>query len=143
MKSRSLLAPASLLAAALLLVAGLSMTGGFAQSGPRWEAVKSEVPVGKNVRIEVRLVGADAKPIIGEIKVSSSRLDMGPDGMKTMTAPLRPVASNQPGVVAFDTDIAMAGRWALTVTANVAGQAAPVSGEVVFGRSLGSGSAPR
>ena len=126
MKSRSLFAAASPLAAALLMLAGLTTTGVVAQSGPRWEAVRTEVPVAKSVRLEVRMVGTDAKPIVGNISVSSSRLDMGPDGMKTMTAPLRPVASSQPGVVAFETDIPMAGRWALTLTANVAGQAAPV-----------------
>jgi Cu(I)/Ag(I) efflux system membrane fusion protein len=104
----------------------------LAQSDPRWEAVRSEVPVGKGVRLEVRLVGPDAKPVTGNISVSSSRLDMGPDGMQTMTAPLRPVSSSTQGVIAFETDIVMAGRWALTVTANIAGQAKPASGTVIF-----------
>ena len=63
MKSRSLFAAASPLAAVLLLLSGLVPTGVFAQSGPRWEAVRTEVPVAKSVRLEVRLVGTDSKPI--------------------------------------------------------------------------------
>ena len=136
MKKRSLAisasAAAGAFAAVMLLFFGLVSIDVLAQAGPRWEAVKSEVPVGKAVRLELRLVGADAKPIVGDIKVTSSRLDMGPDGMKTMTAPSRSVASNTPGVIAFETDIPMAGRWALTLSATIAGQTAPVSGVVIF-----------
>jgi Cu(I)/Ag(I) efflux system membrane fusion protein len=104
-----------------------------AQDAPvSWQAVKAEVPVGKSVRLELKLAGADGRAVAQGVTVTSTRLDMGPDGMKTMTAPLRPVASPSPGVVAFDTDLVMAGRWALTISANVAGQPKPVSGVVVF-----------
>ena len=104
-----------------------------AQTGaPAWETVKTEVPVGKSVRLEIRLIGAGANPVTSGVTVTSTRLDMGPDGMATMTAPLRPAASATPGVLAFDADLAMAGRWALTISAKVEGQPKPVSGKVVF-----------
>lgn len=101
-----------------------------AASGPTWEAVQVEVPVGKAVRLEVRLRGASAAP--GTITVTSSRIDMGPDGMPTMAAPLRQVTAEAPGTLAFEADLAMAGRWALTLETNVAGQSQPVKGTVVF-----------
>ncbi len=81
---------------------------------PTWEAVKTEVSFGKSVRLEVRLNGGNAAP--GTITVTSSRIDMGPDGMPTMSAPLRQVQSTTPGVLAFEADLPMAGRWALTLT---------------------------
>ena len=105
---------------------------GIAQTGPAWEAVKAEVPVGKSVRLEVRLTGAGSPPAASGITVTSTRLDMGPDGMKTMTVPVRPVASATPGVLAFETDLVMAGRWALTISAKVEGQSKPVSSTVIF-----------
>lgn len=101
-----------------------------AASPPTWEAVKAEVPIGKSVRLEVRLAGGNATP--GTMTVTSSRIDMGPEGMPTMSAPLRQVETTTPGVLAFETDLAMAGRWALTLTAKVEGQSEPVKGNVVF-----------
>jgi len=102
------------------------------QHGFRWEAVRSEIPVGKGVRVEVRLVDTDSRPALGAVSAMSARLDMGPDGMKTMAAPLRPASTAEPGVLAFETDIAMAGRWALTITGAVKGSGQPVEGVVVF-----------
>jgi Cu(I)/Ag(I) efflux system membrane fusion protein len=99
---------------------------------PHWEAVQADVSTGKSVRLEVRLAGVKAPPAASDITVTSKRLDMGPDGMESMTAPLKQVAATTPGVVAFETDIPMAGRWALTITAKVDGQPEPVSGTVVF-----------
>lgn len=99
---------------------------------PTWEALNPEIPVGNNVRLELRLVGADGKPVTAPVTVQSSRLDMGPDDMAEMTARLRAATATAPGSVAFETDIVMAGRWALRITAAVPGQSEPVSGVVVF-----------
>lgn len=101
-----------------------------AASPPTWEAVRAEVPTGKAVRLEVRLSGGNAAP--GAVTVTSSRIDMGPDGMPTMAAPLRQAASTTTGVLAFEADLPMAGHWALTLTAKVEGQSEPVTGTVVF-----------
>ena len=110
-----------------LFAAGLS-----AAAAQSWQAVTPEIPVAKNVRIELRLIGADGKPVTEPIAVRSTRLDMGPDGMGSMTARIKPVAATAPGTVAFETDIVMAGRWAFSVTGTVAGQSAPVSGVVIL-----------
>ncbi|MBM3582392.1 MAG: hypothetical protein FJX37_10575, partial [Alphaproteobacteria bacterium] len=118
--------------AAIFLVSVMPGVGIANQHVLRWEAVKSEIPIGKGVRIEVRLVGADSKPVAGNVSVTSTRLDMGPDGMKTMTAPVRPVSSTEPGALVFESDIPMAGRWALTIAGIVAGSRKPIQGVVIF-----------
>ena len=100
--------------------------------GPRWEAVSAEVMAGQNVRLTLRLVDANSNAITSPITVTSTRIDMGPDGMATMQAPLRLVPPPEPGTLAFDTDLAMAGRWALTITATVEGYPEPVTGTVIF-----------
>lgn len=122
----------ALIAASLAFVFASSHSGIAASDQPRWEAVKAEVPTGKAVRLEVRLIGAGGAPVVSGVTVASTRLDMGPDGMAAMTAPLKPVPGSSPGVIAFDSEIAMAGRWALTITAKVEGRPQPVSGVVVF-----------
>jgi Cu(I)/Ag(I) efflux system membrane fusion protein len=116
-------------AAALLF---MFAAGSFGTATQKWQAVNPEIPVAKNARLELRLVGADGKPITGPITVKSTRLDMGPDGMEEMTARLKPVPAATPGVVAFETDIVMAGRWALSISASVPDRSEPVSGVVVL-----------
>ena len=95
-----------------------------------WEAVNPDVSTGKGVRLEIRLAGS--KPITGPITVQAARLDMGPDEMKEMVAPLKQLSSLQPNVLAFEAELVMEGRWALSVTAAIPGETQPVTGEVVF-----------
>jgi membrane fusion protein, copper/silver efflux system len=122
----------ALLALAALFFFNLThATLSFAQA-PKWEAVKAEITTGKKVRLEVKLVGIDPAPALADIKVTSTRIDMGPDGMETMAAPVKALPSTTPGVLAFETDLSMAGRWAFTITATVKGQPKPITGKVVF-----------
>lgn len=103
-----------------------------AQNATTFEAVKTEVPVGKNVRIELKVTGVTPPPVSTDITIEKQRLDMGPDGMETMTAPLKPVIGSTRGVIAFDADFVMAGQWALNITAQIKGQAAPVTSTIIF-----------
>ena len=103
-----------------------------AQNTLAFEAVKAEVPVGKNVRIELRLVGVDPAPAVSDIVIEASRIDMGPDGMATMTAPLKQVMGTSPGVLAWQTELVMAGRWAFSIKARVKGHSEPVTSTVIF-----------
>ena len=119
-----------LLLAALALVSVPLISG--AADDPSWQAVNPQVPVGKNVRIELKLTGIIPPPAASDIKVTATRIDMGPDGMAAMVAPLKALPSPAPAVLAFETELVMAGRWAFTITANVKGVGQPVTGTVVF-----------
>lgn len=122
------------LAIALLATLALLATNSRAAESEshRFEAVATEIPVGNGVRLEVRLVGADGTVVPANATVTATRLDMGPDGMAGMTTRITQSPSDQPGMLAFDADVMMAGHWALTITATVEGLAAPVSSVVVF-----------
>lgn len=122
----------ALVVAVFALLVWSAWTRMESDGSPRWEAVETEIPVGKGVRIAVKLVDSGGSPIAGAISVASARLDMGPDGMAGMTAPLKPLAGTADGTLAFETDLVMAGRWALTLTATVGGFAHPISSTVVF-----------
>lgn len=120
----------ALLLAAAFAIINVPMSA--AAADPTWQAVNPQVTVGKNVRIEVKLVGIEPPPAAADVQVTATRIDMGPDGMASMAASLKPLPSPGPGVLAFEADLVMAGRWALAITATVKGQAKPVTGTVVF-----------
>jgi hypothetical protein len=103
-----------------------------AQEDLSWTPAPAEVPLGTGVRVAVLIEGPDGAVAIDPDAVTEVRIDMGPDGMATMAAPLRPVASGPGESLAWEADLAMAGRWALTVTAIVPGEPEPVTGEVIF-----------
>ncbi|HYK79414.1 MAG TPA: hypothetical protein VEU95_07285 [Micropepsaceae bacterium] len=119
------------------LIIGLFITPGAttasfgANNGPHWEAVNAQVPAGKLTHLDVRLIGANGKPVTGKVMVTQTRLDMGPDNMAAMTTMVRPVVSAQAAITSFEAQLSP-GRWALNISANVAGMNQPVVGQVVF-----------
>lgn len=119
------------LAIALFATPSVTTASFGASNGPHWEAVNAQVPAGKPTHLDVRLVGADGKPVTGKVTITQTRLDMGPDNMEAMTATVGPVVSAQAAVTSFEAQLSP-GRWGLNVSANVAGMNQPVTGQVVF-----------
>ncbi|HRE60055.1 MAG TPA: efflux RND transporter periplasmic adaptor subunit [Micropepsaceae bacterium] len=128
----------SMVVAAVLALAGVALvaiTLPFLTATPEearleWEAINAEIREGKDVHLAIRLVGAGDVP--GPATLLSARLDMGPDGMAGMEAPLDPVPVQVGGVLIFRADLTMAGRWSLAVSAAVEGRSEPVNGNVIF-----------
>jgi len=118
----------------IALAAAVSLTGpAFAGAVDYvFEPVKSEVKKGDGVVVSVRLKHkATGKPVTDAV-IAQTRIDMGPDGMAEMASPITPVPSNEPGVYAFKTDLAMAGRWMLSIAAKVQGEPETVIGKITF-----------
>ncbi len=86
---------------------------------------------GKSV-VSVRLMH-DGKPVSGAI-VIQSRADMGPIGMASMTAPIKPLGEKLPGSYRFEVTNGPVWKkpdnWALSFKAKVQGVAQTVSGSV-------------
>ena len=119
--------------AAILAFAGLWTVASAQSQSYKFEPIKQEILVGEGIRIEVRLIDPGGKPVSVElVKLTATRLDMGPDGMAMMDTPLTPVETDVPGVFAFEADIVMAGRWALAIEAQVEGQLETVKGAVIY-----------
>jgi len=96
------------------------------------QPVSSEVKTGKGVVVAMRLVNKiTGKPVTDAI-IFRSRLDMSPDGMSAMTAPLTALPTTEPGVYAFRTDLVMSGGWSLKLMAKVQGEPATIQGIVIF-----------
>ncbi|MEN3974271.1 FixH family protein [Emcibacter sp. SYSU 3D8] len=89
------------------------------------------VKAGAPATFTVQIMGPDMRPVTGA-KVSATRVDMGPDGMAEMTGKIVPAGSADPSRYAFSTTLSMPGRWAVTIEAQIPGEAAPVRGQVIL-----------
>ena len=123
----------SILATAAFLVA-MNLTGAaFAGANDYvFEPVKVEVKKGDAAVVSVRLKHKTTGKPVTDAMIVQTRIDMGPDGMGEMASPLTAVASNEPGVYSFKTDLSMAGRWLLSIAAKVQGEAETVVGKITF-----------
>ena len=80
----------------------------------------------------VRLIRiTDGKAVPAAVMVQT-RADMGPVGMGEMTTPVKTMGEAEPGVYRFEVQPGMTGKWALTLTARVQGEAEAVRGRVVI-----------
>jgi hypothetical protein len=120
------------------LLSALLVTAAWATralAGPQdyaFEAATPEVRKGEDAVVAVRLVHKPTGQPVPDAVIFQTRLDMAPDGMPTMTTPVTPLPSTEPGVYPFQTDLVMAGGWRLTLQAKVQGEPATVSGEVLL-----------
>jgi hypothetical protein len=87
-----------------------------------FEPVKAEVKKGDDVIVSVRLKHKVTGKSVSDAVIVQTRIDMSPDAMGEMASPLTPVASNEPGVYSFKTDLSMQGRWLLSIAAKVQGE---------------------
>lgn len=96
-----------------------------------FQLVQREIKQGEAV-IAVKLVHKPSGRAIPDALVFAKRLDMGPEDMAAMIAPLEPVASTEPGVYRFKTNLSMAGKWALSLGAKVQGETGSVENKLIL-----------
>src|SRR5712691_10166195 len=109
-------------------VVSLNTTAFAGANDYTFEPVKAEVKKGNGVMLTVRLVHKPSGKPVSDAVIVSPRVDMSPEGMATMTASV----TADPGTYGFTSDLAMAGRWLLTVSAKVQGEQETVTGKVTF-----------
>ena len=81
--------------------------------------------------IAVKLVHKPSGRTIPDAVIFAKRIDMGPEGMEAMTAPIEAVSSTEPGVYKFKTDLTMSGQWALSLGAKVQGETGTVENKLI------------
>lgn len=86
-----------------------------------FQLVQTEVKHG-DAELAVRLVDKRIGKAVPDAVIFSKRIDMAPDGMPTMAAPLETLPSTEPGVYRFKTALSMAGNWQLSLSAKVQGE---------------------
>ena len=119
--------------AALAAMMSLAGSAAFAAASDyAFEPVNAELKKGDDVTVAVRLTNkATGKPVVNAV-IFRTRVDMALDGMAEMESPVTPLPVKDPGVYAFKTDLPMAGRYQLTLSAKVQGEAETVTGKVVI-----------
>ena len=96
-----------------------------------FSAVQSEVSIEGEAVVDVHLIHQPSGKPVENAVIFETRLDMSPDAMGEMTAPVSAQGSPAPGVYRFAIAPTMAGRWELKLSAKVQGEAETVSGSVV------------
>jgi hypothetical protein len=111
----------------------LAATFGPASADPKdfeFQLVQTEVKQGDAV-VAVRLIDKRSKKPVPGAVIFAKRIDMAPDGMASMAAPLAEVPSDAPGEYRFKTNLSMQGRWQLSLGARVQGETGAVQSKLV------------
>src|SRR5262245_17850699 len=118
--------------AAIAAILGMTSAASAAPDDYVFEPVKAEVKRGGDAVVAVRLKHKSTGKPVTDAVIVIKRIDMAPDGMADMASELTPVPSDEPGVYAFKSELAMAGRWLLSLAARVQGEQQLVVGKVTF-----------
>ena len=116
------------LAATLSLAASVALAGAGDYT---FEPVNPEMKKGDDVTLAVRLTNKQTGKPVADAVIFKTRVDMAPDGMAEMESAVSPLPSKEPGVYAFKTDLPMAGRYQVTLSAKVQGEPETVTGKVI------------
>jgi len=118
------------------LAADMKMTSPMAMSasGPyRFELAEPPKSTGAGTSIVAIKLLHNGKPVSGAV-IIQSRADMGPMGMATMTAPIKPLGEKPPGIYRFEIKNGPVWRkpdnWAVSLSAKVQGVMQTVTGSV-------------
>src|ERR1700732_1610628 len=87
-----------------------------------FQLVQSEMKKGDGAIVAVRLVNKKSGRLVPDAVFFTKRIDMAPDAMQEMTAPLEQLPSIEPGNYRFKTDLTMQGRWQLSLGATGQGE---------------------
>jgi hypothetical protein len=97
-----------------------------------FQLVQSEIKQGDAAVVAVRLVDKRSGKTVPDAVIFAQRVDMAPDGMEAMTAPVEPLPSTEPGVYRFKTNLMMAGGWRLSLGAKVQGETGSLENKLEF-----------
>lgn len=124
--------PSKFTTAALAATISLAASAAMAGAGDyAFEPVNPEMKKGDDVTLAVRLTNKQTGKPVADAVIFKTRVDMAPDGMAEMVSDVAPLPSKEPGVYAFKTDLPMAGRYQVTLSAKVQGEAETVTGKVI------------
>jgi hypothetical protein len=97
-----------------------------------FQLVQSEVKIGDGGIVAVRLTNKKTGKPVPDAVIFAKRIDMAPDSMPTMKAPIELLPSTEPGVYRFKVNISMAGSWQLSLGAKVQGETGTVESKLVL-----------
>ena len=97
-----------------------------------FQLVQTDVKQGDGAVVVVRLVDKRSGNAIPDAVIFATRIDMAPEGMPTMAAPIELLPPSEPGVYRFKTDLMMAGGWQLSLGAKIQGETGTLENKLVL-----------
>lgn len=97
-----------------------------------FQLVQTEIKQGDGAVIAVRLLDKRAGKAVPDAVIFTTRIDMAPDGMPTMTAPIEALPSTTPGIYRFRTNLMMEGGWQLSLAAKIQGETGTLESKLVL-----------
>ena len=117
--------------AAVLSMAALS-TAHADIADYEFRLVQTDIKQGNGAIVAVRLVDKRSGKAVPDAVIFATRIDMAPDGMETMAAPIEALPSTEPGVYRFKTNLMMAGGWRLSLGAKIQGETGTIENKLVL-----------
>ncbi len=103
-----------------------------AASDYEFRLTQTEVKKGDGSVISAMLVDKRTGKTVPDAVIFARRLDMAPSGMETMTTPVEPLPSTEPGVYRFKAKLVMDGAWRLSLGAKVQGETGTIESKLVL-----------
>lgn len=97
-----------------------------------FQLVQSQVKKGDRAILSVRLIDKRSGKAVPDAVIFSTRIDMAPEGMPTMTAPIEPLPSVEPGIYRFKVDLTAAGGWQLSLAAKIQGETGTLESKLIL-----------
>ncbi|MBI2735164.1 MAG: FixH family protein [Rhodospirillales bacterium] len=94
--------------------------------------VQANLKQGDGAMISVRLVDKRTGKAVPDAVIFAMRIDMAPDGMPTMTAPIEALPSTEPGIYRFKTNLTMEGGWQLSLGAKIQGETGTLQNKLIL-----------
>ena len=94
--------------------------------------VQANLKQGDGAMISVRLVDKRTGKTVPDAVLFATRIDMAPDGMPTMTAPIEALPSTEPGIYRFKTNLTMEGGWQLSLGAKIQGETGTLQNKLIL-----------
>jgi len=97
-----------------------------------FQLVQTDIKQGDGAVIAVRLLDKRSGKAVPDAVIFTTRIDMAPDGMPTMTSPIEALPSTEPGVYRFRTNLMMEGGWQLSLAAKIQGETGTLESKLVL-----------
>lgn len=122
------------LAAALAIILSIATLSAARADMADYEfrLVQTDVKQGDGAVVAVRLVDKRSGKAVPDAVIFATRIDMAPEGMPTMTAPVEALQPTEPGVYRFKTNLMMAGGWQLSLAAKLQGETGTLENRLVL-----------
>lgn len=93
--------------------------------------VQDSLKQGDGAIVAVQLVQKRTGKPVPDAVIFAKRIDMAPDEMPTMWAPLEALPVTEPGIYRFKANISMIGNWQLSLAAKVQGETGTLQAKLI------------